>query len=74
MRNDNEEISLSSEVHVEKENGKVIGGKINSKLSGKWEQREANLNNVYVVVRKRAEHEKSKESGASLVWYKIFDS
>ena len=74
MRNDNEEISLSSEVHVEKENGKVIGGKINSKLSGKWEQREANLNNVYVVVRKRAEHEKSKESGASLVWCKIFDS
>ena len=74
MRNDNEEISLSSEVHVEKENGKVIGGKINSKLSGKWEQREANLNNVYIVMRKRAEHEKSKESGASLVRYKIFDS
>ena len=34
VRNDSEEISLSSEVHVEKENGKVIGGKINSKVSG----------------------------------------
>ena len=66
-----EEISLSSEVHVEKENGKVIGDKINSKVSGKWDQREANLN-VYVVVRKSAEHKKSKESVASLVRYIIF--
>ena len=46
-------VTFFIEVHAEKENGKVIGGKINSKVSGKWEQREANLNNAYVVVRKR---------------------
>ena len=61
MRNDSEEISLSLEVHVEKENGKVIGGTINSKVSGKWEQSEANLKNKYVEVRKREEHKKSKK-------------
>ena len=72
VRNDGKETSLSSEVHVEKENGKVIGDKINSKMCGKWEQREASLKNVYVVVRKRAGHKKSKESGASLVWYIMF--
>ena len=32
-------------------NGKVISGKINSKVSGKWEQREANFKNVYVFRR-----------------------
>ena len=72
VRNDIEKISLFLEVHVEKVNGKGICGKINSKVSGRWEQREANLNNVYVVVRKRAEHKMSKESGASLVRYLIF--
>ena len=46
VRNDGKETSLSSEVHVEKENGKVIGDKINSKMCGKWEQREASLKNV----------------------------
>ena len=61
VRNDSEEISLSLEVHVEKENGKVIGGTISSKVSGKWEQSEANLNNKYVEVRKREEHKKSKK-------------
>ena len=72
VRSDSKEISLSSEVHLEKENGKVIGGKINSNVSRKWEQKEASLKNVYVVVRKRAEHKKSRESGASLVRYIIF--
>ena len=41
-------------------------------MSGKQEQREASLNNVYVVMRKTAEHKKSKESEASLVRYIIF--
>ena len=72
VRNDSEKISLWLEVDVEKVNGKVICGKISSKVSGKWEQREVNLNNVYAVVRKRAEYKKSKESGASLVRYLIF--
>ena len=72
VRNDGEEISLSLEVDAEKENGKVIGGKINSKVGGKWEQRETSFKQVYVAVRKRAEHEKWKESKASLVRYIIF--
>ena len=50
----------------------MIVGKINSKVSGKWEQREVNLKNVYVVVRKRAEHKKGKEARVSLDWYIIF--
>ena len=50
--NDIQKISLSSEVHLEKENGKWIGGKINSKLSEKCEQKEINLKNMYVVVPK----------------------
>ena len=54
----NEEISLSLEVDAEKENEKLIGGKINSKVGGKWEQRETSSKQVYVAVRKRAEHEK----------------
>ena len=37
VRNDSKEISLSSEAHAQKENGKVISGKINSKVSGRWE-------------------------------------
>ena len=41
-------------------------------MSGKWEQREVNLKNVYVVVRKRAEHKKGKEARVSLDWYIIF--
>ena len=34
-----------------KKNGKVISGKINSIVSGNWEQREANFKNVYVCRR-----------------------
>ena len=50
----------------------MIGGEINSKVSGNWEQRKVNLKNVYVVEKKRGEHKKSKKSWANLVRYIIF--
>lgn len=68
----NSEIKLSSEVHVEKMDGKVIGGQINSLFNGSWESRDADIRKMYALVRKRAEHKKSKEAGKSLVRYIIF--
>lgn len=53
---------VSSEVHVKKENGKVVKGEINTKLHGKWQKRDADLNNVYAVIRKRGDHQSSKAS------------
>ena len=57
--------SLSSEVHVVKNNGKVVSGVVNEFIYGKWEKRQADLKLVYALVRKRADHVQSKKTGTN---------
>ena len=66
VTDDDNDVAISSTVHVLKDaDGKVIKGTINervaTKRSMKWVKRNADLNCVYAVIRKRAVHKRTLE-------------
>lgn len=58
-RND-DDLLLSKEVHVVKEENNVTGGIVNSRTAAKWCERDVALEHLFAIVRKRSEHTDTK--------------
>ena len=55
------------QVHVIKEGNNVIGGIVNSRIAGRWCKRDAELEHLFALVRKRSEHIETKKQGKKYV-------
>ena len=56
-----------TQIHVAKEGNNVIGGIVNSRIAGKWCKRDAELEHLFALVRKRTEHIETKKQGKKYV-------
>ena len=61
-RND-DDLLLSTEAHVVKEENNVTGGIVSSRTAAKWCERDVALEHLFAIVRKRSEHIETKNQG-----------
>ena len=58
-----DDLLLSTEAHVVKEENNVTGGIVNSRTAAKWCERDVALEHLFAIVRKRSEHIETKNQG-----------
>ena len=72
-KQDDGKLSISSEAHPTRDvNEKVTGHIINKRTEKTWEKSAAKVDNLYAVIRKRAEHLATKKEGGLFVYHIIF--